>query len=91
VDALRRTHACARRPDRPGDVAEFDERSWASVEIFGNVTGGTLDACDPASGASEEIATGVPMHTAVTFGRDGQAWVTVDALVPGGAQVVPLG
>lgn len=69
-------------------VSELDEASWASVEIFGIVTGGTLNACDPVSGACEEVATGVPEHTAVTFGKDGTPWVTRNALVPGGAEVV---
>jgi hypothetical protein len=78
-------------PDGRLYVSEFDEASWAAVEIFGAGVGGTLNACDPATGACEEIATGVPQHTAVTFGKDGTAWVTVDALVPGGAQVVPFG
>lgn len=78
-------------PDGRLYVSEFDEASWAAVEIFGNVTGGTLNACDPATGVCEEVAAGVPEHTAVTFGKDGTPWVTIDALVPGGAQVVPFG
>lgn len=78
-------------PDGRLYVSELDERSWASVEIFGQVTGGTLNACDLASSACEEIATGVPVHTSVTFGKDGTPWVARNALTPGGAEVVPLG
>lgn len=78
-------------PDGLLYVSELDERSWAAVEIFGLVTGGTLNACDPATGACEEVATGVPVHTSVTFDGDGTAWVSRNALTPGGAEVVPLG
>lgn len=77
-------------PDGLLYVSEFDEASWAAVEIFGNGVGGTLNACDPADGTCEEVATGVNMHTAVTFDKQGTAWVTADALVPGGAQVLAL-
>ena len=78
-------------PDGMLYVSEFDEGSWAAVEILGIVNGGTLNACDPVGGDCDEIATGVPMHTAVTFGRQGTPWVTVNALLSGGAQVVPFG
>ncbi len=76
-------------PDGMLYVSEFDEASWAAVEIFGNGVGGTLNACDPATGVCEVVATGVPEHTSVAFDKAGTAWVTVDAL--SNPQVVPLG
>lgn len=78
-------------PDGRLYVSELDERSWAAVEIFGLVTGGTLNACDLATATCEEVATGIPVHTSVTFDRSGTPWVSRNALTPGGAEVVPLG
>ncbi len=78
-------------PDGTLYVSEFDEASWAAVEIFGNGVGGTLNACDPADGTCTEVATGVPMHSAVAVGKRGAIWVSANALVPGGVEVFSLG
>lgn len=78
-------------PDGLLYVSELDERGWAAVEIFGLVTGGTLNACDLATLTCEEVATDVPVHTAVAIDRKGTTWVTRNALTPGGAEVVSLG
>jgi hypothetical protein len=75
-------------PDGMLYVSEFDEASWAAVEIFGTPAGGTLNACDLGSGVCTEVATGVPEHTSVAFDKAGTAWVTINAL--SGAEVVPL-
>lgn len=76
-------------PDGRLYVSELDELSWAAVEIFpGKAVGGTLNACDLATLACEEVATGVPEHTSVAFERDGTTWITRNALVPGGAEVI---
>lgn len=72
-------------PDGRLYVSELDEASWAAVEIFGVVTGGTVNACDLVTLACEEVATGLPVHTAIAFDRDGQLWATINALTPGGA------
>lgn len=56
-------------PDGRQYVSELDERSWAAVEFSGLVTGGTLNACDLATATCEEVATGIPVHTSVTFER----------------------
>lgn len=72
-------------PDGRLYVSELDERSWAAVEIFGVVTGGTVNACDVSTLACEEVATGLPVHTAVAFDAAGDLWATVNALTPGGA------
>lgn len=78
-------------PDGRMYVSELDERSWAAVEIFGLVTGGTVNACDVATLSCDEVATGVPVHTSTTFDRAGNLWGTRNALTEGGAEVVPLG
>lgn len=77
-------------PDGRLYVAELDEASWASVEIFGSVTGGTINACDVSTSICEEVATGIPVLTAITFGKDGALWATRNSLTPGGAEVVAV-
>ena len=77
-------------PDGRLYVSELDEASWASIEIFGIVTGGTVNACDLDTLACAEVATGVPEHTAITFDKHGNLWGSQFALTPGGAEVVQL-
>ena len=71
-------------------VVELDEASWAAVEIFGVITGGTLNACDAHTGTCEIVADGIPMLTAVAFGQNRAIWVTQNSLIPGVAEVVQL-
>lgn len=77
-------------PDGRLYVSELDELSWAAVEIFGTGTGGTVNACDLQTLSCEEVATGIPIHTAIAFDGEGQLWGTRNALIPGSAAVVPL-
>lgn len=65
-------------PDGDLFVAELDEATWASVEIFGTVTGGTINACDVTSSSCDEVA-GVPFLTSITFGEDGTLWAVQNA------------
>lgn len=74
-------------PDGLLYVAELDEASWAAVEIFQAPTGGTINACDVAAQACNEVASGIPILTAITFGKDGAQWATRNALIPGQAEV----
>jgi hypothetical protein len=71
-------------------VAELDEASWASIEIFGSPTGGTINACDVSSATCSEVAEGIPELTAITFGTDGSLWATRNSLVIGSAEVVQV-
>jgi hypothetical protein len=71
-------------------VAELDEQSWFAVEVLGGGVGGTISACDLSTLAVEEVATGIPILTAITFGKDGTLWATENALIPGLAQVVEI-
>ncbi len=76
-------------PDGMLYVSEFDEASWAAVEIFpGASVGGTLNRCDPATLVCTVVAASVPQHTSVAFDKAGTAWVTLNALT--GAEVVAL-
>lgn len=78
-------------PDGTLYVSELDEASWAAVEIFGAPTGGTANACDLATTACAELASGVPVHTAITVDKKGTVHATRDGLTPGGGQVVAIG
>lgn len=70
-------------------VAEMDEASWAAVEIFGTVTGGTVSRCTIAGGACEEVQTGIPMLSSmVQVGRS--LWVAQNILAPTGSEVVRI-
>jgi hypothetical protein len=71
-------------------VAEFDESSWAAVEIFGTPTGGTVSACDLRRKTCQVVANNIPELTAITFGKDGSLWGTQNSLVAGEGQVVKL-
>lgn len=78
-------------PDGNLYVTEMDEASWAAVEIFQTVTGGTINSCDVASLTCAEVATGIPVVTAITFDGDGNLWATQNAF-PGGpaAEVIQV-
>lgn len=71
-------------------VVELDELGWAALEIFGTGAGGTVNACDLGSATCSEVATGIPMITAITFGTDGRLWATTNALVPPLADVIEI-
>lgn len=71
-------------------VAELDEASWASVEIFETVTGGSVTSCDVTSLTCNPVASDIPILTAITFGTDGTLWATRNALIPGQGEVVAI-
>ncbi|MEO7665004.1 MAG: ScyD/ScyE family protein [Candidatus Limnocylindrales bacterium] len=79
-------------PDHTLYVTEFDEASWAAVEILGAPTGGTIDACAWGSFpfSCTVVKAGVMMPTATTVDRKGQLWTTTWSLVPGSADVVAI-
>ncbi len=70
-------------------VTEIDEASWLAVEEGIGPLNGTVNACG-LGGNCTEVATGLPMPTASTVGRDGQLYAAVWGLVPGQAQVIEL-
>lgn len=71
-------------------VVELDELSWAAVEFFGGGVGGSINACDLGTLLCNEVATGIPILTAVTFGKDGSLWATENALIPPLANVIEI-
>lgn len=73
-------------------VAELDERSWFAVEFLDPATlaGGTINACDLGTVMCSEVATGIPILTAITFDSDGNLWATKNALIPGLAEVIEI-
>lgn len=77
-------------PDGRLYVAELDERSWFAAEVLHAGVGGTVNACDTASGTCEEVATGIPLLTAITFGKDGSLHATRNALIPPLAEVIEI-
>ena len=70
-------------------VAELDEASWAAVEIFGGGDGGTVSKCNISTHRCWEIATGIPILTAVTAVRH-HIYATQNALIPGLAEVIRI-
>ncbi|MEL7834537.1 ScyD/ScyE family protein [Fodinibius sp. Rm-B-1B1-1] len=69
-------------------VVELDENSWFALEIgSGILAGGTINKCDLEAGTCVEVASGIPILTAITFGNDGTLWATRNALIPGAAEV----
>jgi hypothetical protein len=76
-------------PDGTLYVAEFDEASWFAVEIGAGI-GGSVNACDTTTGACAQIATGLPLLTAVTVGKEGAVSVVINGLIPGAAAIHTL-
>ncbi|MFB6249481.1 MAG: ScyD/ScyE family protein [Salinibacter sp.] len=73
-------------------VVELEEKSWFAVEALGPGarSGGTVNACNLSTTSCTERASGLPIPTAITFGKDGTLWATKNALVPGSATVVKI-
>lgn len=72
-------------------VAELDELSWAAVEFFGpSELGGTISSCDIGTLECSEVATGIPILTAIASSSDGSLWATNNALIPGLADVARI-
>lgn len=76
-------------PDGMLYVAELDEQSWFAVEVGGGA-GGTINKCDLGTKTCTEVAAGIPILTAITFGKRGTLWATTNALIPGLADVIEV-
>lgn len=76
-------------PDGNLYVAEIDERGFIVAEPGIPLTGegGTINSCAVATLTCSEVATGIPLITAITFGKDGTLWATRNSLIPGSAEV----
>ena len=74
-------------PDGRLYVTQIDDRSWLVVELvafagFDLELGGSVHACDLATGACEEVVSGEPILTAITFRSDG-LWGATNSFLPG--------
>jgi hypothetical protein len=77
-------------PDGLLYITEFDQKSWAAVEIFGTPSGGRISACNVRSGDCFDVKSGLLQPTAIAFDERGALWSTQKALVPNGAEVVKV-
>jgi hypothetical protein len=79
-------------PDGKLYVTQFDDASWAAIEIFqGNgALGGSVHRCDLATKHCDTVASGLPMLTSITFRKDGSLWGTTWSLVPGMGDAVQI-
>jgi glucose/arabinose dehydrogenase len=78
-------------PDGTLYVVEIDEASWAAVEFGVGSLGGTVNACNPSTWTCSQVATGLPIPIgAAVDRRAGEVYVTINALIPGAAQVIKL-
>jgi hypothetical protein len=76
-------------PDGLLYVVELDENSWFAANLGpGAQVGGTINACDVENPGCVEVATGLPLPTAITFGKNGALWSTLFGPVPGGMATV---
>jgi hypothetical protein len=77
-------------PDGKLYVAQFDDASWAAVEIFGDGVGGSIHRCNLATKSCVEVADGLPMLTSITFRKNGSLWGTTWSLVPGMGDAIQI-
>ena len=70
-------------------VAQLEDNGWPALEGGGGV-GGSVHACSVATGACQTVVSGIPILTSIAF-RGDTLWGAIWALVPGRADVVPLG
>jgi hypothetical protein len=70
-------------------VEQIDDQSFLAVELEQPTTG-SVWACDVTSHECEKVAGGKPIMTAIAFRRNGSMWGTINALIPGQADVIRL-
>jgi hypothetical protein len=75
-------------PDGKLYVAQLDDASWLAVEGGGGA-GGSVHACDLATGSCQTVVSHVPLLTSIAF-RGSTLWGSIWALAPGLADVVAL-
>jgi hypothetical protein len=73
-------------------VVELDENSWFVTTLPSPqpLAGGTISACDVTVPTCVEVSAGIPLPTAITFGKDGTLWSTEFGPVPGLTTVVKV-
>ena len=69
------------------DVVELDEGGFLPIELGMPGLGGTIDRCDVRAGTCEVLAGGLNQPIAVAE-KGAKTYAVINALVPGGAQVI---
>jgi len=78
-------------PDGRLYVVQIEDNSWFALELGEDfAVGGSVHACDLATGDCEEVVSGLPILTAIAFRDDDSLWGATWSLVPGMADVTPL-
>ena len=78
-------------PDGTLYVVELDENSWFALDLPpGNAIGGSVNACNVATGSCTQLATGLFMSTAATVNKKAQVSVVTNGLIPGAATLSTL-
>ena len=78
-------------PDGLLYVLEFEENAWFAANLppaANALLGGTINACNVENPGCTVVADGIPLPTAITFGKDGTLWSTMVGPVPGGMATV---
>ena len=76
-------------PDGTLYVVEMDEESWLAMQL-GKGTGGSVNACNTRTWQCTQVATGLPMLSAVAVDGRGTIYNVTNALIPGQASVSVL-
>lgn len=71
-------------------VTELDEAGWLGM-LVGAGEGGAVHRCDVVTGTCTVAADGLPMPNALTYDRDGQAWLLDQILFDPRVRAVDLG
>lgn len=70
-------------------VVEMDEESWLAMQL-GKGTGGSVNACNMRTWQCSQVATGLPMLSAVAVDGSSSIYTVTNALIPGLASVSVL-
>ena len=76
-------------PDGKLYVAQIEDEGVGALEGGGGV-GGSVHACSVTTGVCQTVVSGIPILTSIAF-RGSTLWGAILSLVPGQADVVPLG
>jgi hypothetical protein len=76
-------------PDGTLYVVEMDEESWLAMQL-GKGTGGSVNACNTRTWQCTQVATGLPMLSAVAVDGRGTIYNVTNSLIPGLASISVL-
>jgi hypothetical protein len=70
-------------------VEQIDDQSFLAIELEQPTTG-SVWSCNVWSHECKKVAGGKPIMTAIAFRQNGSMWGTINALIPGQADVIRL-